>query len=141
MKKKIIVIVLAAVLFLGAGAAAYFFYFKDKIAGKNETPEEVSENYEYAVESSFVTNVKDSSKLFKTTIVLVADEKGMEEFFKAEQNTVRDVILFVLRELTEEDIESEDIQDHLRVSIPAALNKALGTDSIVSVYFTDFVMQ
>ena len=36
---------------------------------------------------------------------------------------------------------SSDIQDKLRVEIPQIVNKALNIDSIVSVYFSDFVMQ
>jgi flagellar basal body-associated protein FliL len=137
-RKKILIIVLAAVLLAAAGAAAYFFYFRGASGGNQEAE---AKRYEYPIVNSFVTNVKDSAKLFKTTIVLVTNEEGQEEFFTAEQSTVRDVILFTLRELTETDIESADIQDRMRVSIPEALNKALGIDSIVSVYFTDFVMQ
>lgn len=137
-RKKILIVVLAAVLLVAAGAAAYFFYFRNR---DGESQKAAEEYYEYAVTNSFVTNVKDSSKLFKTTIVLVADEAGLNDYFDSKQSTIRDVILFTLRELTEEDIESADIQDRLRVSIPAALNQALGIESIVSIYFTDFVMQ
>lgn len=139
-RKKIIIIAAAAALLLAAGAAVYFFFFRNGEESEKgrEKPEEY---YEYAIKNSFVTNVKESSKLFKTTIVLVADEEGLDEFFEAKQSTVRDVILFMLRELTEEDIESADIQESLRVSIPAALNEALGVENITSIYFTDFVMQ
>lgn len=139
-RKKIIIIAAAAALLLAAGAAAYFFFFRNGEESEKgrEKPEKY---YEYAIKNSFVTNVKESSKLFKTTIVLVADEEGLDEFFEAKQSTVRDVILFMLRELTEEDIESADIQESLRVSIPAALNEALGVENITSIYFTDFVMQ
>jgi flagellar basal body-associated protein FliL len=97
--------------------------------------------YNYAIADSFVTNVKDSSKLFKTTVVLVLNKAEMDSFIKENQYTVRDTILFILRDLTEEDIKSSDIQDKLRISIPQALNAALKIDNIVSVYFSDFVMQ
>lgn len=66
MKRRVIVIILALLLLLAAGSA-YFFYFRDR----GLPDEEQAENYEYAIEDSFVTNVKNSSKLFKTSIVFV----------------------------------------------------------------------
>ena len=134
MPKKLMIVILAVVLV--AGAAVYFLILRD--GGGENKPAEL---YNYAVKDSFVTNVKDSSKLFKTTIVLVANEKGLEEFFEEGQYVVRDTILFILRDLTEEDIRSDDIQDQLRISIAQALNSALQVESVVSVRFIDFVMQ
>ena len=135
-KKKLIVIIaiLAVLITLGV---VYIFVFR------NTADDTVKEPtlYQYAIEDSFVTNVKDSQKLFKTTIILVTNEAGMDEFLSEKQYVVRDSILFIMRSLTEKDIEGEDIQDVLRDSIPKALNTALGIDSIVSVYFSDFVMQ
>ncbi|MGE4354558.1 MAG: flagellar basal body-associated protein FliL [Oscillospiraceae bacterium] len=72
---------------------------------------------------------------------MVSNESGLDGFIEENQYVIRDVILFKLRDLTEEDIRSETIQDQLRSSIPSALNDALGTESIQSVYFSDFVMQ
>jgi len=135
MSKKILLILIVIVL-LGGGAAAWFLILKPS----QETGDE-PELYEYAIKDSFVTNVKDSSKLFKATIVLVASEKGLDEYIEENQYVIRDTTLFVLRGLTETDIKSDDIQDRLRVSIPQAINQALGAESIVSVRFTDFVMQ
>ncbi|NCB27434.1 MAG: flagellar basal body-associated FliL family protein, partial [Bacteroidia bacterium] len=66
---------------------------------------------------------------------------GLEEFFEENQYIVRDTILFILRDLTEADIRSNDIQDKLRVTIPQALNTALQIENLMSVRFIDFVMQ
>ena len=137
MKRKVLIIILALILLLAAAAAGYFFFFRDK----GETEEQTAVNVEYAIEASFVTNVKDSSKLFKTTVVLVADKNGLDQFFNEKQYIIRDEILFLLRDLTENDLRSEDIQEQLRRSIPVALNEVLEIDSIISIYFTDFVMQ
>jgi Flagellar basal body-associated protein len=133
--KKLLVIILLLVIV--AAAAVYFFYFR----GKAKTGEKPAETYTYALKDSFVTNVKDSSKLFKATVVLVLDKNGMDDYFKSKEYIVRDTILFLFRDLTEDDITSQDIQDRLRVSITDALNKALGINDIVTVYFSDFVMQ
>lgn len=134
MPKKAILIAAALAVVLAAGAAVYFFVFRD--AGDKPAP-----LYNYAVEDAFVTNVKDSVKLFKTTVVLVVNEKDMDELLSSKQYIIRDTILFIMRNLTEEDIRSDDIQDRLRVSIPQALNQALQIENVVSVYFSDFVMQ
>ena len=141
MKKKKIVILLLLILLvvaIGAGAAYYFILRPAAAAAAAEKPAEL---YEYAISDSFVTNVKDSNKLLKTTIVLVVDEKDLDDFLDENQYTIRDTILFILRGLTEDDIKNDDIQDTLRQSIPEALNEALEIDSIVSIYFSDFVMQ
>lgn len=135
MKNKIIIIVLAVVL--AAGAAFYFLVFKNTGEEKNE----LAELYNYSIDDSFVTNVKDSSKLFKATVILVVNEKGLDDFLDTNQYVIRDTVLFIMRSLTEEDIRSSDIQDKLRATIPLSLNNALKIDNVVSVYFGDFVMQ
>lgn len=132
-KTAIIVIIIIIIIALAAGA--YFLFFQDKSDNDGEV------FYNYAVEDAFITNVKKSEKLFKTTVVLVVNKKDMNEFFKENLFTIRDTILFILRDLTEEDIESTDIQQTLRGTIAEALNEALGIDNIVTVKFSDFVMQ
>lgn len=132
-RKKIIIAAAALAVVLAAGAAVYFFVLRKS--------EPVAKLYDYAIEDSFVTNVKDSSKLFKATVILVLNQDKLGETLDANQYVVRDTVLFILRDLTEDDIRSGDIQDKLRVTIPKALNAALGIDNVVSVYFSDFVMQ
>jgi len=133
-KKVIIIIAVFLVIALVAGGAVYFFLFRNS---KNESVQ----LYNYAIADSFVTNVKDSTKLFKVTVILVLNKEGMDEYFKSNLYTVRDTILFILRGLTEDDIMSSDIQDRLRATIPKAINETLKIDNVVSVYFSDFVMQ
>ncbi len=127
--------IIVIVIIIALAAAAYFLFFQDK----SDTKEEVF--YNYAVEDAFITNVKNSDKLFKTSVVLVINKKGMDEYFEENLFTIRDTILFILRDLTEDDIESADIQQTLRGKISEALNEALGIDNIVTVKFSDFVMQ
>ena len=136
-KKKKVLAILAVVAILVTLGVVYTIMTRSKGDDTGGEPT----LYQYSIEDSFVTNVKDSQKLFKTTVILVTDEEGMDEYLAENQYVIRDSILFIMRSLTEEDIESEDIQDVLRESIPVALNTALGIDSIVSVYFSDFVMQ
>lgn len=138
MKKKAILPILIILILAVAGGSVYYFFFRDQ-SGSDANAEPTY--YAYSLDDSFVTNVKDSSKLFKTSIVLVADSDQLTDLLKDKKYIVRDTILFLLRDLTEEDIRSETIQNTLRPKITDALNQALGIDNIKSVYFGDFVMQ
>jgi len=138
-KKPLIVILVILVLAVAAGGVYYKLAIVDKAA--NSSAEAEPKVYTYALDDSFITNVKDSRKLFKTTIILVSDADNLKDTLDANQYIIRDTILFILRDLTEEEICSDTIQDTLRKEIPDALNQALKIDSITSVYFGDFVMQ
>jgi flagellar basal body-associated protein FliL len=131
--KKILII---AVIVLALGAGAFFLFFNKPPEGE---PEVVL--YNYAIEDSFIANVSGSQKLVKATIILAVNKKGMDTELTDNIYIIRDTILMILRSLTDEDISSADIMNRLRDEIPAALNKALNIDNIVSVYFSDFVMQ
>lgn len=132
-------IVLSLLLIVAIAGGAYYFLIIKKqqeiITAKEPT------YYTFELKDSFVTNVEDSKKLFKATIVLVLNKDKMDTELTAKLPLIRDTILFQLRDLTEEEISSPTIQGTLRKSIPAALNKALGITDVKSVYFSDFVMQ
>lgn len=129
--------IIILVLVLAAAGVLYFTVFK----GEDEEPVRPEDNYySYVPGDYFITNVKDSSRLLKVTIVLQLDSNKLEEKLKKEQYIIRDNILFYLRSLREEDILSEDIEDNLRANLKPILNEALGFESIVNIYFNDFVM-
>lgn len=139
MKKKPVILIIVIVLLLAiiAGGAYYFL-----VARKSQSQKKTQESsYTYELDDAFVTNVKDSQKLFKASVVLVLDTDKLQDTLKKEQPVIRDTILFMFRDLTEEDICSDTIQDKLRKEIPAAINKKLHIKDVVSVYFGDFVMQ
>ncbi|SMC35764.1 flagellar basal body-associated FliL family protein [Papillibacter cinnamivorans] len=139
MKKKIIII--AAVVLIAAGAAFYLFILKPSSEKNVDEKPALEDLYSYPLEDSFITNVKDSNKLFKSTIVLMLSSEKVSKELADKEYVIRDTILFQLRNLTEDDLRSDDIQDKLRSQLSGDLNAALGIDSIVTVYFNDFVMQ
>jgi flagellar basal body-associated protein FliL len=130
MKKLAIIIALFVVI---GGAALYFFMF----SGEQEKPEV---RVAYSPGEYFTTNVKESSRLLKTTVVLIVNEEGLEEMLKKENARIRDTIVFILRDLKEEDIKGTGTKDELRERIIAELNERLGIDNFVEVLFNDFVM-
>ena len=135
-KKILIIIVVLAVVLAGAGAAVYMFVLKPGSDTEAEAP-----LYTYALEDSFVTNVKDSNKLFKATITLVINDEKGQKTLEDNATEVRDTILFALRGLTEDEISDTAVQDTLRTELAQDVNDRLGIDFVVSVYFSDFVMQ
>ncbi len=131
-KKTLILLIVLVVAAVGAGL--YFLVFRD-------SGEEEVQLYSFVPGDYFVTNVKDSDRLFKVTVVIMLNTDKLEEKLTEDEHIIRDTIIFELRALTEEDIESEDIQDRIREKITASLNSVLGIDNVVTVYFNDFVMQ
>lgn len=140
MNKRSLIIILIVLLLVAIGGGAYYMLVL-KAQVEDAKASTVPQQFTYALDDSFITNVKSSRKLLKTSIVLVSNDQNLQETLDSNKYVIRDTVLFILRDLTEEDISSETIQDTLRKEIPDALNKVLGITSIVSVYFGDFVMQ
>ncbi len=130
--KKIIIIVVALVL-VGAGVASYFLFFA------NREPEEIS--VFYVPGDFFVTNIKDSKYLLKSTIVLELNVEGKEEYLTEYNHVIRDIIVFTLREKNEEELRSTGIQDVLRQEIVEKIKSEMDIDYVVDVYFNDYVIQ
>jgi len=137
MKKKLIIIIGSVVLVAG-GIAAYMLF-----SGPSE-PEEPPVST-YTPGDFFVTNVKDSYALFKVTVVLevdkAEDDKEFAAFMAKNNHIIRDTIVFILREQTEEQLRAPDIKQVLGEEITKKVNAALGITNIQTVYFNDYVLQ
>lgn len=133
MKKKLIIIVVA-VLVVG-GAAAYFLVFSG--------PPQPQVGY-YTPGDYFVTNIKDSSRLVKVTLVLglltPEPTKAQEELTQV-NHVIRDIIVFTLRDKTEDELRSDSIKESLNTELVKKLNEGLSIDYITTIYFNDFVIQ
>jgi flagellar basal body-associated protein FliL len=133
---KKIIIIIAAVLLVGGGAA--FILLSPKPVPEPKTSL-------FKLGDSFITNIKDSKSLLKTTIEIEYDstEKAEDKAaFLAEKNTVmRDSIIILLSGKTEAELRSQDIQDKLRSETIVLLEQKLGVDYLKTVYFDDFVLQ
>ena len=136
MNKKLIIII-AAVLVVAAAVCVYFFVIA-------KPPEKIYSDYEPG--DYFVTNVKDSNSLIKTTIVLelYVYEKDLDditEYLTKNNHIIRDIIVFTLRSKTEEELRSQDIDKTLRQEIVQSISEQMGIDYISTVYFNDYVIQ
>lgn len=133
--KKKLIIIIALVVAVAVGAGYYFFFMP-----KGEKP--IVYAY-YSPGEYFVTNVKDSSRLLKSSIVLVlnTEDSKLQENLTTENARIRDTIIFLLREQGEDELRSTGNKDDLRKNIIEQLNIQLNIDNIVDVLFNDFVMQ
>ena len=130
MKKRVVSIA----LILAIGCTALFL-----LAGCS-AGEEKEVRVEYIPGNVFTTNVKDSFTILKTAPVLVLNKEGLEEMLDGNMTSIRDTIIFILRDLDEDDIQKTGRHDDLRERIMDELNELLGIDNIVEVRFNDFVM-
>ena len=136
-KKLLIIIIAAVVVLAGAGIGSYFLFF----SGEREPKEKPAIREYYVPGEFFVTNVKDSRYLLKTTIVLEISETDMAEYLTKNNHIIRDVIVFTLREMTEEELRETGVQNDLRRKLVDRLNEELEVEYITTIYFNDFVLQ
>jgi len=135
--KKRLVIIIVVVLLVAAAVTLYFTVFKK--------PAQKIHSF-YKPGDYFVTNVKDSPALIKATIVLelYVYEKDLEkvtEHLTENNHIIRDIIVFKLRSMTEEELRSQDVAETLRDEIVQSINTRMDIDYITSVYFNDYVIQ
>lgn len=130
MKKKIIMIILIVAIVV---VATYFIVI-------NKSPEEPKISY-YSPGDFFVTNIKDSTRLLKTTIVIELTKENEDEYLTKNNHVIRDVVVFTLREKTEEELRSTGFQDELRSEIVSMLTEKMEIDCIQTIYFNDYVIQ
>ncbi len=131
--KKIIII--AAIALVVVAAAVYFLFLQ---------PPPPAETSYYTPGDYFVTNIKDSTRLLKVTIVLEVVSTKTEEVTEnlTENNhVIRDIILSTLRNKTEEDLRDVSSQDALRKEIVDNLKTQMGIDYLTTLFFNDFVIQ
>ncbi len=136
MKKKLIIII-AVVLVIVIAICLYLFVF-------TKPPEKIYSFYEPG--DYFVTNIKDSTSLIKTTIVLElyvyeSDLEDVTTYLTEHNHIIRDIIVFTMRSKTEQELRAQDIADSLREEIVQRINGQMGIDYVTAIYFNDYVVQ
>ncbi len=139
MSKTIIIVVLvAAILIIAAAAAVYFFIWRGQDTEENQP--QVEPGIVFHTGEVFVTNLRNSELLLKTDIFISIPNRNLK-ILQDNVQLVRDRIIRVLRSFTEEDILDENLQDVVRDRIKSDLQNTLNIDTILDVYFTEFVLQ
>ncbi len=148
MNTKLLVIIAAIVVVIGGALAAVFLFVLPGMSGGEAKPTPPPTIQYYKPGDYIVTNIRDSARLIKATIVLEYEEdkdpvKAADQlnYLKKNEHIIRDVIIFTIRGKDEGELRSEEIRDSLREEITQKLKERLELPFITTVIYNDFVLQ
>jgi len=140
--KKLIIIVIVLLLILIVGMGIFMFYTFSPTPTKSVNDSEEDDTIiGYNTGSAFITSLKDSRRFIKADIVIEVEDKEDEKILTDFNYRVRDCILDILGDITEEDLKSDGLKDKLKTEIKNTLQNMLKIDSIKGIYFNEFVVQ
>ena len=139
-KKLIIIFSILAILIIGIAIAVYIVWnlpqTKDR-ADKKEKKEVILVHDN----NPFITNLKDSDSYLKVDISIEIEDPKEAEILKKNMYKMRDRVIKILRNESEDDMKRSDIQESLKNEIKQDLKENLKIDTIIGIYFNDFVVQ
>ena len=139
-KKLIIIFSILAILIIGIAIAVYIVWnlpqTKDR-ADKKEKKEVILVHDN----NPFITNLKDSDSYLKVDISIEIEDPKEAEILKKNMYKMRDRVFKILRNVSEDDMKRSDIQESLKNEIKQDLKENLKIDTIIGIYFNDFVVQ
>ncbi|MFO7294599.1 MAG: flagellar basal body-associated FliL family protein [Caldicoprobacter sp.] len=145
MKKLLaIVIPLFGVLFVGMGFILYLILNPSNAV--NGLPQDYEDNLNKKIfvfhdDQPFITNLKGGDHYIKVDISIEVGNQNDVDVLNKNSHKVRDRIISILRDVSEDDIKRSDIQEILRNRIKQELEETLKIHSIIGIYFNEFVMQ
>ncbi len=133
-KKTIIIILVVALLAIAIGV-----FVGVKVFGNNSQPKETP-RFILTLEDMYC-NIKDSKKILKIKITIETTSEEAISKISAKQFLVRDEVNKIIRNRTEEDLAGREGQDNLQTAIKEVLVELFQDESIINVYFDDFIIQ
>jgi flagellar protein FliL len=142
-KKKglpIMPIMMGVVLLLVLGIGAKVFLTGSKAHAKDK-PKPVEVGISLPLEE-FLVNLNGSSDHYLKTTIALGLKKGLtEEQVKEHVPAMRDAILTVLQTKSQKELSSPKEREGLKDEIKEHVNKEVGEEPVVKVYFTAFATQ
>ena len=151
-KKKLIIIAVVLILVLGGGAGAFL-----ALSGSDKEHDEHSEeadlkaldSKEAAVElpgavfplDTFIVNLRVKGSFLKTTIQLEFAQPELPPELDGEIPRIRDSAIRLLSSKSATDILTPEGKDLLAQELTDIINESLGSEDVVNVYFTEFIIQ
>lgn len=129
--KKIIAIVL---IILAAGAGG-FFAWQNMNRPKPVVP------FTHDPGDYFVTDIRESSQLLKTDIMILMKDEAKKTEIEENNHRIRNVIIFILRNKTVEDLRTAGIELKLNQEITKKLCAEFKNEDFLQIYFNEFVIQ
>lgn len=155
-KKLIIIIVVVLVLVIGGGAGAFLALSGSKTEESAEGGEHGEEaalkeldSKEAAVElpgavfplDTFIVNLRVKGSFLKTTIQLEFAQPELPPSLDSDVARIRDSVIRLLSSKSAAEILTPEGKDLLAQELTDLINESLGSEDVVNVYFTEFIIQ
>lgn len=146
-----LIIVIVVLVLVIIGLAAYFLVLKKPAANTTQvaTPyqsvpvQEVKKTVWSA--GDFLVNLgdTDADKYLKATINLAYDasDKKIGATLEEEKTSVQDLIIGIVMSKRSTDLKSADGMEKLKTEIVKKLNKEMGVTTIMTVYFSQYIIE
>lgn len=145
MKKNavvILLIVLLALCILISGAVFVIFLDIRKEATPEVNNTQLSEEvYQFSLQNSIITNIKDSKKYVKCKLVIELNNYKESQLLNKNSFKVEHMIIEVLRGIPLQEYSKDSIQQKLENNIKKIIESELGITTVNKVYFNEFVTQ
>jgi len=132
-KKTLIIIIISSLILIGGGYLGLTLLTGSK--------EPVLRPSTYDPGDYFVTDVKGGGSLLKTDIMIYIEDDRLLKELTANNHIIRNDIIFILRNMTAEELKAEGVEETLSRAITAKLNSEFATESFARIYFNEFVIQ
>lgn len=152
-KKKLFIIIGAAVVLLLAGLAGGFFFYTS--SQKKAAEEEQKQNQVHVPEinpvnlgpmvdiNDFVVNIISGEETHYVKVALtveLSNEPSAEEI-KMRMPQMRDAIILILGSKDYRELQDIQGKKQLKAELLSRINSIIQSGKVVSIYFTEFVVQ
>jgi len=137
-KTIIIIAIVLAVLLVGGFIASRFVDIPALFSGGQEA---VIEEYNFPIEGSILTNIKNSRKFVKCELVVLLEDQAEYENIRSDMFKIKDLVIEILRAMEEQEYLEDELQKTLSDKIIFKLNEELGYESVTRIYFKQLITQ
>ena len=148
MKKNAVVILLIVLLALciliGGAVLVILMDIKngpDDNQDNKKDDKVVEEVYKFSIDERTITNIKNSKKVVMCRLVIELSDEKESKLLQENTYKVTDILIEVLRSTSEIEYRDDDIQSKIGAKIEKSLQDELGVESILRVYFNEFLTQ
>lgn len=89
----------------------------------------------------FIVNLQVKGSYLKATMQLKFSGKGIPKNAESELPKIRDAVIRTLSSKSAAEILTAEGKEALREEVKKAINTAFGSDKVVQIYFTEFIIQ
>ncbi|MBU5314235.1 flagellar basal body-associated FliL family protein [Tissierella carlieri] len=136
-KNTILIVIIVLLLSLIAGIAVGIFFFSNN---SGEKKVKKVETYSITLEDLYC-NIKDSKRILKIKITLETINEDTLTTLTEKQFLIRDDVNKIITNLTEEELRGKEGQINLQNQIKTNMVELFNDESIINVYFNDFIIQ